>query len=100
MAHSSNIARELRQAGDRDLVRAQPDKKNYAERLSRLLAQCIADALRPKFGGILPDEKGQRQESRARTAKGFKKLDVGKYALPIEDQISYRDSRQAGSPMP
>lgn len=58
------------------MVKTQPDKKNYAEKLSRLLAQRISDALRPKYGGILPDEKGQKQESRARTAKGFKKLDV------------------------
>lgn len=81
MAKSSNIAHELSQAGDRTSVRTQAEKKNYAERLSRLLAQRIADALRSKYEGILPDEKGQKQESRARTAKGFKKLDVN-YSTP------------------
>lgn len=52
------------------------DKKNYAERLSRQLAQVFADELRPHFDGILPDERGVGQESRVRTSKGFKKLDV------------------------
>jgi hypothetical protein len=52
------------------------DKKNYAERLSRQLAQVVADGLRKKFPGILPTPEGNRQESKARTSKGFKKLDV------------------------
>lgn len=52
------------------------DKKNYAERLSRQLAQVFADELRPHFDGILPDVIGQGQESKVRTSKGFKKLDV------------------------
>ena len=56
-------------------------KKNYAEKLSRELARVMADALRPSFKGILPDETGQGQESRARTSKGFKKLDVN-YSTP------------------
>lgn len=81
MANSSSIAAELRQAGDRDGARTQADKKNYAEKLSRLLAQRVANALRPKYEGIVPDERGQKQESRARTAKGFKKLDVN-YSTP------------------
>jgi hypothetical protein len=55
---------------------AAPDKKNYAERLSRHLATLVANELRPDFPGILPDEEGRMQESRARTAKGVKKLDV------------------------
>jgi hypothetical protein len=58
-----------------------PDKKNYAERLSKHLATCIANRLRPKFPGILPDEDGGKQESLARTAKGFKKLDIN-YSTP------------------
>jgi hypothetical protein len=51
-------------------------KKNYAEALSRQLAIRFANALRRQFPGILPDEKGAGQESKARTAKGVKKLDV------------------------
>jgi hypothetical protein len=52
------------------------DKKNYAERLSRQLAQVFADSLRQVFPGILPDAAGGGQESKARTSKGFKKLDI------------------------
>lgn len=57
------------------------DKKNYAERLSRELSRCVADGLRKAFPGILPDESGKRQESMARTSKGFKRLDVN-YSTP------------------
>lgn len=56
-------------------------KKNYAERLSRHIATCFANALRPRFPGILPTETGDQQESPARTAKGMKKLDVN-YSTP------------------
>ena len=52
------------------------EKKNYAERFSRALAICMASALRPSFPGITPSETGEKQEAAARTAKGFKKLDV------------------------
>jgi hypothetical protein len=52
------------------------EKKNYAQRFSNALAICIANRLRSRFKGITPDERGQRLEERARTAKGFKKLDV------------------------
>jgi len=52
------------------------DKKNYAESLSRALAQRFADALRQTFSGILPGIDGSGQESKARTGKGLKKLDV------------------------
>jgi len=72
----SSIANELRAAGDRDKITTQPEKKNYAEALSRQLSVTMAQALRGAFPGILPDEHGIGQESRARTAKGFKKLDV------------------------
>jgi hypothetical protein len=72
------VDRELRSAGNRDLVAlgSATDKKNYAEAFSRALAQRFADALRGSFEGILPDVKGVGQESRARTGKGLKKLDV------------------------
>jgi hypothetical protein len=45
------------------------------------LATRIANGLRRDFDGITPDEQGKEQESRARTAKGFKKLDVN-YSKP------------------
>ncbi|HEX6097274.1 MAG TPA: hypothetical protein VF432_13175 [Thermoanaerobaculia bacterium] len=51
-------------------------KKNYAEALSRQIARVFADQLRVRYKGILPDAEGKGQESRARTSKGFKKLDV------------------------
>ena len=50
-------------------------KKNYAQRLSDQLADVFADALRSRFPGITPKE-GQEREKKARTAKGYKKLDV------------------------
>jgi hypothetical protein len=77
----SSIRTELDQLPDRSSVGSQAEKKNYAERLSRLLATRIANGLRRDFDGITPDEQGREQESRARTAKGFKKLDVN-YSKP------------------
>jgi hypothetical protein len=84
------IDAELRHAGDREgiiAVRAKIDshlksldipaeyfsyiefgrgaKRDFAQRLSTCLAQKIADALRPKFKGILPDESGAKHESRS-----------------------------------
>lgn len=62
--------------GERD------EKKNYAERLSNAVAVLVANKLRagkdgkPYFEGVLPEESGHGQESRARTGKGVKKLDV------------------------
>jgi hypothetical protein len=56
-------------------------KRNFAQRLSTCLAQKIADALRPKFKGILPDEGGARHESRSGSASGLKKIDVN-YSNP------------------
>lgn len=56
-------------------------KQQYAGRLSRNLATCFANALRPRFPGITPTERGEKQESQARTAKGLKKLDVN-YSTP------------------
>jgi len=51
-------------------------KKNFAQRFSNSLAQKVANALRAKFTGILPDEDGHGHESRSRAAGGAKKLDV------------------------
>ncbi|MFZ5738596.1 MAG: hypothetical protein ACOY6K_17170 [Pseudomonadota bacterium] len=74
----NSIRRELDWAGDRSVVEkgSATDKKNYAEGLSRALSQRFADALRKSFDGILPDVDGFGQESKARTGKGLKKLDV------------------------
>jgi hypothetical protein len=72
------IDAELSWAGDRRSI-AEGNaalKKNYAEALSRALSQRFADALRDSFEGILPNESGAGQESKARTGKGLKKLDV------------------------
>lgn len=82
MAGESSIARELEAASPRPGAgESRAAKKNYAERLSRFLAQRFSNELRTNFPGILPDESGRGQESRARTAKGFKKLDVN-YSTP------------------
>lgn len=56
-------------------------KKNYAQRLSNAIAQKVADALRPRFKGILPDAAGKGQESKSAGAAGLKKLDVN-YSNP------------------
>lgn len=76
-----DIVAELLAAGERSRMKTREEKKNYAERLSRVLATKVANGLRSGFPGILPNEKGQQQESKARTAKGFKKLDVN-YSTP------------------
>jgi len=82
MSPESSIAPELAAAAPRPATDgSREDKKNYAERLSRVLAQRFADELRPDFQGILPDPDGRGQESRARSTKGFKKLDVN-YSTP------------------
>jgi len=96
-----SIANELRYAGDREQIKAlilkvsefveeiniPPEyrkyiefgravKRDFAQRLSTALAQKIANGLRPRFKGILPDERGDKHESRSGSASGFKKLDV------------------------
>jgi hypothetical protein len=100
------IETELRHAGDRNLIKSliikvgkfvdeldiPPEyrkyiefgravKHAYANRLSTCLAQKIADGLRPKFRGILPDEHGAKHESKSGSASGLKKLDVN-YSNP------------------
>ena len=94
-----DIRRALTAAGDRAAAQSQAAKKNYAEVLSRELAQQIADLLRPRFPGVLPDPEGRGQESRARTSKGFKKLDVNYSTVELGlglgvsiKTINFRDS--------
>ncbi|MGO8798898.1 MAG: hypothetical protein ACLQJL_07405 [Roseiarcus sp.] len=96
------IDRELNWAGNRNSVatRSATDKKNYAELLSRALSQRFADALRNSFEGILPDVRGGGQESRARTGKGLKKLDVNYSTVELGlglgvsiKTINFRDAR-------
>jgi hypothetical protein len=98
----TTIAEALEKAGPRPQndTKNQGDKKNYAERLSRNIATCMANALRPRFDGIIPDEDGSQQESPARTSKGLKKLDVNYsttqlgLALGVSIKtISFRDPR-------
>lgn len=74
----NSIHRELDWAGDRSIIEkgSATEKKNYAEGFSRALSQRFADALRKSFDGILPNPDGLGQESKARTGKGLKKLDV------------------------
>jgi hypothetical protein len=78
---TNSIAEELIAAGDRSLMLERKDKKNYAERLSHALAVRFANELRATFPTILPDADGGGRESRARSSKGFKKLDVN-YSTP------------------
>ncbi len=63
-------------AEPRPALGATSGKGPYGARLSRALAQMVADGLRKDFKGILPSKDGKGHESRARTAKGFKQLDV------------------------
>lgn len=70
------IAAELTAAGPRAAAVGRREKKNYAERFSRALASRVSQELRGSFPGILPDAEGRGQESRARSSKGYKRLDV------------------------
>jgi hypothetical protein len=84
LVDGGNIAAELEAAGDRlEAQASQSSKKNYAQALSNALARKVSNALRPRFPGILPDEDGRGTESRARTKKGFKKLDVNFSTLEL-----------------
>ncbi|HEX8164604.1 MAG TPA: hypothetical protein VF601_02310 [Beijerinckiaceae bacterium] len=57
-------------------------KKNFAQRFSTALAQKVADALRPRFKGIMPLADGTKPESFGRGAGGLKKLDVNYWPGP------------------
>lgn len=73
----------LREPKRRALPRPEPtasaaEKKNYAERLSRALAEMLAEALRSKaaFRSITPTADGRGHEAHTRAEGGKKKLDV------------------------
>jgi len=76
MTQEFSIKSALEQADGAGGVTPQARKKNFAERLSRELAQVFADALRARFPSITPTKDGKQHERRTRTAKGVKKLDV------------------------
>ncbi|MFI8927672.1 hypothetical protein ACIG3E_08355 [Streptomyces sp. NPDC053474] len=75
-------------------------RNSYATRFANRLAVLFANSLRSTFEGILPRPDGSGQESRARTAKGYKKLDVN-YSTPelglglgvSLKHIGYRDAK-------
>ncbi len=71
-----DLSAALRYAEPRPALTDSSGKGPYGARLSRALAQMVADGLRKDFKGILPAADGTGHESRARTAKGFKQLDV------------------------
>jgi hypothetical protein len=72
----SSMLEALDWAGARPDGSTDAGKRPYATRLSAACASLLANRLRPDFPGVLPDARGRGQESRARSAKGFKKLDV------------------------
>lgn len=99
-APESDIGEELRQAGPRAAAISSTEKKNYAERFSRALASRISRELRGSFPGILPDADGKGQESRARSSKGYKRLDVNYSTIELGlglgvsiKTINFRDAK-------
>lgn len=75
-AHPVDALNAVERPGFGESKAGQSHKNNYAETISRNLAQCFADALRSSFPQILPTPDGSQHESRARGAQGTKKLDV------------------------
>ena len=57
------------------------EKRTYATRFADKMAICIANGLRERFPGVLPDEEGRGVESPAQSVRGPKKLDVN-YSTP------------------
>lgn len=60
-------------------------RRNFAEVFSRALAERVAHDLREGFGfrGVLPGADGSGHESRARSSKGVKRLDVNYSTLEL-----------------
>lgn len=61
--------------------RLSEDKRTYATRFADKMATCVANGLRERFPGVLPDESGRGVESPAQSVRGPKKLDVN-YSTP------------------
>jgi hypothetical protein len=61
--------------------RLSEEKRTYATRFADKMAICIANGLRDRFPGVLPDEEGRGVESPAQSVRGPKKLDVN-YSTP------------------
>lgn len=57
------------------------EKRTYATRFADKMAICVANGLRDRFPGVLPDESGRGVESPAQSVRGPKKLDVN-YSTP------------------
>jgi hypothetical protein len=60
------------------------DKRTYATRFADNMARCVANGLRDRFPGILPDEEGHGTESPARSVRGPKKLDVNYSTVQLD----------------
>jgi hypothetical protein len=52
------------------------DKRTYSTRFADKMAICVANGLRDRFPGVLPDQAGRGVESPAQSVRGPKKLDV------------------------
>ncbi len=68
-------------ASPADRHRLAEEKRTYATRFADKMAICIANGLRERFAGVLPDEAGRGVESPAQSVRGPKKLDVN-YSTP------------------
>jgi hypothetical protein len=64
-----------------DRHRLSEEKRTYATRFADKMAICIANGLRDRFPGVLPDALGRGVESAAQSVRGPKKLDVN-YSTP------------------
>jgi len=98
---ASTISPALNEAGTKPPDSAgQSDKTQYAVRLSNALAKLFADALRPRFPGVLPGPGGEGIEAPAASASGTKRLDVN-FSTPEKGlglgvsikTISFRDPK-------
>jgi hypothetical protein len=90
LAADSAITQELRTAGPRSDAESQAQKKNYAEALSRALAQRIANELRDQFSaGSASPLRAKQLLQRRRGRLGYRQ---GR--LPI-DRLRHGSQRPA-----
>ncbi len=64
-----------------DKHRLSEEKRTYSTRFADRMAVCIANGLRDRFQGVLPDSEGRGVESPAQAVRGPKKLDIN-YSTP------------------